>query len=166
MTDPSLTISQIYQRELLDPSTPSLFSYPIIEVDNGFIISSSHGEFGSIVFWASRDCSESTVKYICGCPRDGVIFFLESKKPINARKVYPISHQHHIRGFIKTKIGILGFGGFSHMSWRDGYIVKFYDIGAIWKANTIMKLKSQALGCEETETGLKIQINNNDFVYD
>jgi hypothetical protein len=75
---------------------------------------------------------------------------------------------HQINGFLKTKIGILGFGGLAHMGCNFGYIVKFY--GKIrWRAKKFKKFDSEVIGCEEYDKGLKIELFDNDnvdnFVY-
>lgn len=171
MTEHSLTVSQYYRRLLSKQFGHTSLSFGgVIEVNNGFIISRDRGEWGGMVLFASGDCPVSELEKIYSPCAE---LFRPEKKSLyqslmeslteKERPCYKIS-EHQIKGFVRTKIGILGFGGLSHLSRNKGYLVKFFYSWGSWRDSQIKNFKSAVYGCKEIENGLKIRLQNNEWV--
>lgn len=82
------------------------------------------------------------------------------KKPKPIKNEQIISNDH-IKGFLNSRYGLLGYGGFSHLSINDGgYVVKFYKVNDSWKSKHIISTKEIITDIKETDDGLYLLLRS------
>ena len=117
-----------------------------IIVNDGIIYAYDNGEWGAEVIWRSKYSQ----------PLLHQIYYFISKKS-NPIKTTQIISDDHLTGFLNTRYGVLGYGGFSHLSINDGgYVVKFYKADDIWKSKRIIRTKEHFTSIKESDNGLEL----------
>jgi hypothetical protein len=76
-----------------------------------------------------------------------------------------ISHDH-IKGFNKTNYGLLGYGGFSQVSIKNGgYVVKFYKENDLWKSERVISTKEVIIDLKESNTGVRLLLESQIWIH-
>jgi len=118
-----------------------------IKVDDGIIFTRNHGEGGASVIWKSKD---SLIKQI--------YFRLNGKT--NHFNFPQLISNDHIFGFLETKSGILGFGGISHLSIEEGYVVRIFRGENGWNSKRLFCTNGVVYAIKEIENGFSVYIHN------
>jgi hypothetical protein len=112
-------------------------SLSTVEVNDGIIVAANNGEFGSSLWWFSKDGKQN---YLIG----------DRRKPANADRYLPVNKDRFMSGIgnfnkiLRYKNQIFGVTGLDHMTDQGGAVIKIEKLDDKWVIKIVKILDSSA----------------------